>query len=59
MIQLPKFKIEYEYFKWSAIGLEQEPRRNWLEIFYPKDLINLDSNSLRKPKIFTDVFETR
>ena len=46
--------------KWSAIGIGTKNQEgNWLEIFYPKDLINLDSNIIEEASKFSaDDFET-
>ena len=46
--------------KWSAIGIGTKYQEgNWLEIFYPKDLINLDSNIIEEASKFSaDDFET-
>ena len=41
--------------KWSAIGIGTKNQEgNWLEIFYPKDLINLDSNIIECKKFIND-----
>ena len=46
--------------KWSAIGIGTKNQEgNWLEILYPKDLINLDSNIIEEASKFSsDEFET-